>query len=73
MENARLTRRETEIVQLIDQGLSNKEIAQRLGIDIYTVKNHVHNILEKLRVHRRGEAAARMRGVLAEERGVPRG
>ena len=65
VENARLTRRETEIVQLIDQGLSNREIAQRLGIDIYTVKNHVHSILEKLRVHRRGEAAARMRGVQA--------
>ncbi len=72
-ESARLTRRETEIIQLIDQGLSNKEIAQRLAIDIYTVKNHVHNILEKLRVNRRGEAAARMRGLLTDERGGPRG
>lgn len=62
-----LTRRETEIVQLIDQGLSNKEIAQRLTIDVYTVKNHVHNILEKLHVHRRGEAAARMRGPLTDK------
>jgi two-component system, NarL family, nitrate/nitrite response regulator NarL len=69
MENPRLTRRETEIAQLIDQGLSNKEIAQRLIIDVYTVKNHVHNILEKLQVHRRGEAAARLRGVLTEARG----
>jgi DNA-binding NarL/FixJ family response regulator len=56
-----LTRREREIVDLIDQGLSNKEIAGRLGIELATVKNHVHNLLEKLRVHRRGEAAARLR------------
>jgi two-component system, NarL family, nitrate/nitrite response regulator NarL len=57
-----LTCRETEIVRLIDQGLSNKEIAVRLGIEVATVKNHVHNLLEKLRVHRRAEAAARLRG-----------
>jgi two-component system nitrate/nitrite response regulator NarL len=56
-----LTCRETEIVRLIDQGLSNKEIAVRLGIEVATVKNHVHNLLEKLRVHRRAEAAARLR------------
>jgi DNA-binding NarL/FixJ family response regulator len=57
-----LTARETEIVRLIDQGLSNKEIAVRLGIEVATVKNHVHNLLEKLRVRRRAEAAARIRG-----------
>lgn len=57
-----LTAREAEIVQLIDQGLANKEIASRLGIEIATVKNHVHNLLEKLQVHRRAEAAARLRG-----------
>jgi DNA-binding NarL/FixJ family response regulator len=57
-----LTSRETEIVELIDQGLSNKEIAQRLSIAVSTVKNHVHNILDKLHVDRRGEAAARLRG-----------
>jgi two-component system nitrate/nitrite response regulator NarL len=56
-----LTRREAEVVDLINQGLSNKEIAGRLFIEVATVKNHVHNILEKLQVHRRGEAAARMR------------
>jgi DNA-binding NarL/FixJ family response regulator len=56
-----LTSRETEIVRLIDQGLSNKEIAVRLGIEVATVKNHVHNLLDKLRVHRRSEAAARLR------------
>ena len=59
----RLTLREVEIGRLIDQGLSNKEIAVRLGIEVATVKNHVHNLLEKLRVHRRGEAAARLRNL----------
>jgi two-component system nitrate/nitrite response regulator NarL len=58
---ARLTVRESEIVQLIDEGLSNREIARRLAIGVATVKNHVHNVLEKLHVHRRGEAAARLR------------
>jgi DNA-binding NarL/FixJ family response regulator len=57
-----LTAREAEIVRLIDEGLSNKEIATRLGIEVATVKNHVHNLLEKLRVHRRSEAANRLRG-----------
>jgi two-component system, NarL family, nitrate/nitrite response regulator NarL len=57
-----LTGRELEIVRLIEQGLSNKEIAGRLGIEVATVKNHVHNLLEKLRVHRRGEAASYLRG-----------
>jgi two-component system, NarL family, nitrate/nitrite response regulator NarL len=57
----RLTAREREIVELVDQGLSNKEIARHLSIEVRTVKNHVHNILEKLQVNRRGEAAARVR------------
>jgi two-component system, NarL family, nitrate/nitrite response regulator NarL len=56
-----LTSREREIVALIDLGLSNKEIARRLVIEVATVKNHVHNILEKLRVATRGEAAAAVR------------
>ena len=56
-----LTAREHEIVALIDRGLSNKEIAAALCIEISTVKNHVHNILEKLGVRRRSEAAARVR------------
>jgi two-component system, NarL family, nitrate/nitrite response regulator NarL len=58
---SRLTRREREIVALIDEGLSNKQIAGRLSIELATVKNHVHNILEKLGVTRRGEAAAALR------------
>lgn len=56
-----ITPREAEIVRLIDDGLSNKEIAHRLGIALATVKNHIHNLLEKLRVARRSEAAARLR------------
>jgi two-component system nitrate/nitrite response regulator NarL len=57
-----LTVRELEILELIDQGLSNKEIARRLCIELPTVKNHVHNILGKLNASRRGEAAAIVRG-----------
>jgi two-component system nitrate/nitrite response regulator NarL len=59
--DARLTSRETEIVALIDEGLSNKEIAQRLSIALSTVKNHVHNILAKLNVERRAAAVACIR------------
>jgi DNA-binding CsgD family transcriptional regulator len=56
-----LTLREREVVQLIAEGLSNKEIAARLFIEFATVKNHVHNILEKLDVARRSDAVARLR------------
>jgi DNA-binding NarL/FixJ family response regulator len=56
-----LTAREREILGLIDQGLSNKEIAQALEIELPTVKNHVHNILTKLNARRRGQAAAMLR------------
>jgi DNA-binding CsgD family transcriptional regulator len=54
---SQLTTREREILRLIGQDLSNKQIAARLGIGAATVKNHVHNLLEKLNVHRRREAA----------------
>jgi DNA-binding NarL/FixJ family response regulator len=56
-----LTARERGIVALIDEGLSNKEIATRLGIELCTVKNHVHHILEKLQVRRRTQATAGVR------------
>jgi two-component system nitrate/nitrite response regulator NarL len=58
----RLTLREREIVQLIDAGLANKEIAGRLHIQVSTVKNHVHNILEKVGVHRRAEIVRQLKG-----------
>lgn len=60
-DTTHLTPREREILVLIDQGMTNQQIAQRLSIAVRTVKNHVHNLLEKLRVRRRGEAAARLR------------
>ena len=60
-ERAHLTKREREVLRLIDEGLTNKEVASRLYIEVATVKNHVHNIIEKLGVRTRGEAAARMR------------
>jgi DNA-binding NarL/FixJ family response regulator len=51
-------KRERQIMDLIAEGLSNKEIAQRLNIATYTVKSHVHNILEKLALHSRLQIAA---------------
>jgi two-component system, NarL family, nitrate/nitrite response regulator NarL len=59
--NGSLTEREAQIAELVADGLSNKAIAARLSIELATVKNHVHSILEKLRVHSRGEAAAKLR------------
>jgi two-component system nitrate/nitrite response regulator NarL len=56
-----LTSRELEVLELIEAGLPNKEIARRLVIQLATVKNHVHNILEKLEVDGRAQAAAAAR------------
>lgn len=53
-----LTTREMEVLELISKGYTNQQIAQNLVIEVGTVKNHVHNILEKLNVRSRGEAAA---------------
>ena len=53
----KMTTREREIIALIAEGLSNKEIAQRLNLATYTVKSHVHNILEKLALHSRLQIA----------------
>jgi DNA-binding NarL/FixJ family response regulator len=53
----RMTKREREIIALIADGLSNKEIADRLNIAIHTVKSHVHNIMEKLALHTRLQIA----------------
>ena len=58
--SAILTGRENEIAALVRQGLANKEIAQRLRISPATVKNHVHNILEKLDLTSRGAIGNQM-------------
>ena len=62
----KLTPRELDIISEIAGGLSNKEIAQRLSIEPQTVKNHIHNILDKLQLHNRLEAVhyARERNLL---------
>jgi two-component system nitrate/nitrite response regulator NarL len=57
-----LTAREMEVVSLVAEGLSNKEIAARLQLELPTVKNHVHNILSKLGVRKRAEAVALVHG-----------
>jgi len=54
----RMTKREREVVDLIAEGMSNKEIAQQLNIATYTVKSHVHNILEKMALHTRLQVAS---------------
>ncbi len=55
---ARMTAREREVVALIGEGLSNKEIAARLSIATHTVKSHVRNVMEKLALHTRLQIAA---------------
>lgn len=69
---ARLTPREREVAALIGQGLSNKEISRHLHIGLSTVKNHVHNLLDKLQVPRRSAAAARLRELDAPPSPAPR-
>ncbi len=56
--DVRLTARELEVLQYIGEGLTNQEIAARLVVEVGTVKNHVHSILEKLSVSNRDEAAS---------------
>jgi two-component system NarL family response regulator len=53
-----LTSREVEVLELISRRFTNQQIAHQLVIEVGTVKNHVHSILEKLNVSSRGEAAA---------------
>jgi RNA polymerase sigma factor (sigma-70 family) len=56
-----LTDREHEVLYLLAQGLSNKEVAERMGISLKTARNHVSNILARLQVADRPEAVARAR------------
>ncbi|RPI14210.1 MAG: DNA-binding response regulator [Ignavibacteriae bacterium] len=61
IKSVRMTKREREIVELIAEGLANKEIAYKLNISIYTVKSHVHNILEKMALNTRVQIAIHAR------------
>jgi two-component system nitrate/nitrite response regulator NarL len=67
---AHLTRRELEILRLLDDGFSNKQIASKLHIALSTVKNHVHAILEKLGVQGRAAAVAWARQTESVESGI---
>jgi DNA-binding NarL/FixJ family response regulator len=55
-----LTSREREVLLLMDSGFSNKGIATRLYIEVCTVKNHVHHILDKLQVSTRAQAVMKL-------------
>lgn len=68
LDLVRLTPRELEVLRLVDGGLTNKEIAAALSIELQTVKNHVHNLLDKLQLDGRRDAArfAREQGLLEE-------
>ncbi len=63
-----LSRREREVARLLDAGLSNKQIARELCIEMPTVKNHVHSVLNKLHVARRTEVGAAARAAAARAR-----
>lgn len=56
-KSARMTKRELEVMELIAEGLTNKEIALKLDFSTYTVKSHVHNILKKLALSTRVQIA----------------
>ncbi|HXT18773.1 MAG TPA: response regulator transcription factor [Gemmatimonadaceae bacterium] len=58
LDDVRMTPRERQVIELIGEGLSNKEIAQRLNIASHTVKSHVRNVMEKLALHTRLQIAA---------------
>jgi DNA-binding NarL/FixJ family response regulator len=56
-EAVKMTKREREVVTLLSEGNSNKDIGQKMHISTYTVKSHIHNIMEKLALHTRLEIA----------------
>lgn len=56
-ESARMTKREQEVITLISQGMCNNEIGRKIHISTFTVKSHIHNIMEKLALHTRLELA----------------
>ena len=56
-EAVKMTKREREVIGLLAEGLSNKEIGQKIHVSTFTVKSHIHNIMEKLALHTRLEIA----------------
>lgn len=56
-EAVRMTKREREVIGFLGDGMSNKEISQKIHVTTYTVKSHIHNIMEKLALHTRLELA----------------
>jgi DNA-binding NarL/FixJ family response regulator len=58
MESVRMTPRERQVINLIAEGMSNKEIASKLHVATHTVKSHVRNVMEKLTLHTRLQIAA---------------
>jgi len=72
LEYDRLTQRERQVLELISQGYQNKLIANRMSLSEHTVKVHVHNLITKLHVSNRTQAAATFRsGVTARPRPTP--
>jgi len=65
LESVRMTPRERQVIALISEGMSNKEIAKQLHIATHTVKSHVRNIMEKLALHTRLQIAAYAHGQTA--------
>jgi len=56
-EAVRMTKREREVIALLSDGMSNKEISQKMHVSTFTIKSHIHNIMEKLALHTRLEIA----------------
>lgn len=69
-EDVKLSKRETEILELLTKGLANKEIADRLDISVETVRVHLRRVYEKLHVHSRTEAAMKFRDSREDSRGL---
>jgi Response regulator containing a CheY-like receiver domain and an HTH DNA-binding domain len=56
-EAVRMTKREREVIKFLGEGMSNREIGQKIRVSTYTIKSHIHNIMEKLALHTRLEIA----------------
>ncbi len=68
LDEVKLSKRETEILELLCEGLANKEIADRLDISVETVRVHLKHVYEKLHVRSRTEAAMKFRDAREEPR-----